>query len=132
MKMKYHHGDLKDELIRMGLQVIQENGIENLSLRKLSSMCNVSEAAPYSHFKNKEELLLAMQEYITQQLQNCLERAYENTKDRQSPVPILNMGKAYVLFFMQYPEYYTFLFSQSGVEIDLSLHSCEGSFAPFE
>lgn len=132
MKSKYHHGDLKVELIKTGLKMIQENGIEKLSLRKLSSICNVSEAAPYSHFKNKDELLAAMQEYVTQQLQNHLESAYENTADKQSPSPILNMGKAYVLFFMQYPEYYTFLFSQSGLEINLSLHLCQDSFAPFE
>lgn len=132
MKENYHHGDLKDELIKTGLQAIQENGIEKLSLRKLSSMCNVSEAAPYSHFKNKDELLIAMQEYVTRQLQNCLESAYENTEEKHSPDAILNMGRAYVLFFMQYPEYYTFLFAQPCVKIDLSLNSCGDSFAPFQ
>ncbi|MDE6529933.1 MAG: TetR/AcrR family transcriptional regulator [Lachnospiraceae bacterium] len=131
MKSKYHHGDLKVELIRTGLKMIQDNGIEKLSLRKLSAKCNVSEAAPYSHFKNKDELLVAMQEYVTQQLQNYLERAYESTEKKHSPNSILNMGKAYVLFFLQYPEYYTFLFSQPCVKIDLSMKPCEDSFSPF-
>jgi len=112
--------------------MIQEKGIDSLSLRKLSSMCNVSEAAPYSHFKNKEELLAAMQEYITQQLQDCLEQAYDNTEEKHSPHSILNIGKAYILFFMQYPEYYTFLFSQPCVKIDLSMSMCEDCFAPFQ
>lgn len=103
MKMKYHHGDLKVELIKTGLKMIQENGIEKLSLRKLSAICNVSEAAPYSHFKNKDELLASMQEYITQQLQNYLESAYENTGKEYSPNSILNMGKAYVFFFCNTP-----------------------------
>lgn len=128
----YHHGDLRVELIRTGLQMVQENGIENLSLRRLSAKCNVSEAAPYSHFKNKEELLVAMQEYVTQQLQDCLENAYENTEKKDSPRAVLNMGKAYVLFFMQYPEYYTFLFTQPCIKIDLSMNLCEDGFAPFQ
>lgn len=132
MSAKYHHGDLKVELIKTGLQMIQDNGIENLSLRKLSAKCNVSEAAPYSHFKNKEELLIAMQDYVTQQLQYCLKNAYENAEKKHSPPAILNMGKAYVLFFLQYPEYYTFLFAQPCVKIDLSMNSCEDSFAPFQ
>ncbi|MDE6712276.1 MAG: TetR/AcrR family transcriptional regulator [Lachnospiraceae bacterium] len=132
MKTKYHHGDLKVELIQTGLKMIQDNGIEKLSLRKLSAKCNVSEAAPYSHFKNKDELLVAMQEYVTQQLQNHLERAYESTEKKHSPKSILNMGKAYVLFFLQYPEYYTFLFSQPCVKIDLSMKPCEDSFFPFQ
>lgn len=132
MNTKYHHGDLKVELIKTGLKMIQENGIEKLSLRKLSTICNVSEAAPYSHFKNKAELLTAMQEYVIQQLQNYLESAYENTEKEYSPNSILNMGKAYVLFFLEYPEYYTFLFSQPCVKVDLSMKSCKDSFSPFQ
>lgn len=132
MKTKYHHGDLKVELIKTGLKMIQENGIEKLSLRKLSAICNVSEAAPYSHFKNKDELLFAMQEYVTQQLQNHLESAYENAEKEYSPNSILNMGKAYVLFFLQYPEYYTFLFVQPCIKIDLSMKSYKDSFSPFQ
>lgn len=112
--------------------MIQEKGIENLSLRKLSAICNVSEAAPYSHFKSKDDLLINMQEYITQQLLGCLESAYENTEKKDVPKSILNMGKAYVLFFIQYPEYYTFLFAQPCVKIDLSMNSCEDSFVPFQ
>ena len=132
MNNKYHHGDLKTELIKTGLQVIQEKGIEKLSLRKLSAMCNVSEAAPYSHFKNKDELLTAMQEYVTSQLQNCIEQAYENAQIKHSPSAILDIGKAYVLFFLQYPEYYTFLFTQPCVKIDLSMGPCDDNFAPFQ
>lgn len=70
MEKKYHHGDLKTELIKAGLQMIQEKGIEKVSLRKLAAMCNVSEAAPYSHFKNKEELLFAIQEYVRSSCKN--------------------------------------------------------------
>ncbi|MDE6627619.1 MAG: TetR/AcrR family transcriptional regulator, partial [Lachnospiraceae bacterium] len=111
MDKKYHHGDLKIQLIKTGLHMIQEDGINKLSLRKLAKLCNVSEAAPYSHFKNKGELLIAIQEYITEQLQKCLEAAYERTEYSNSPIAILNMGKAYVQFFIRYPEYYSFLFA---------------------
>ena len=109
MDKKYHHGDLKIQLIKSGLQMIQEDGINKLSLRRLAQMCNVSEAAPYSHFKNKEELLIAIQEYVTEQLLKCLQDAYEKTEHCNSPIAILNMGKAYVQFFIKYPEYYSFI-----------------------
>ena len=89
MDKKYHHGDLKIQLIKSGLQMIQEDGINRLSLRRLAQMCNVSEAAPYSHFKNKEELLVAIQEYVTEQLSKCLKDAYENTEHSNSPIAIL-------------------------------------------
>ena len=54
---KYHHGDLKECLIKAGLKLLVEEGVDNFSLRKTAAMCNVSHAAPYKHFKNKEELI---------------------------------------------------------------------------
>lgn len=132
MDKKYHHGDLKIQLIKSGLHMIQENGINKLSLRKLAQLCNVSEAAPYSHFKNKDELLSAMQEYITEQLQKCLQDAYERTEQNNSPMAILSMGKAYVQFFIKYPEYYSFLFAQPFLKIDLSMGNETNGFEPFQ
>ena len=131
MEKRYHHGDLKTQLIKAGLQMIQEAGINKVSLRKLAQICNVSEAAPYSHFKNKEELLFSIQDYITKQLQMCFEIAYEGTEHRDSPEAIFNLGKAYVRFFMAYPEYYSFLFTQSCLKIDLSVNSSADDFIPF-
>ena len=132
MDKKYHHGDLKIQLIKSGLHMIQEEGINKLSLRRLAQMCNVSEAAPYSHFKNKEELLVAIQEYVTQQLLKCLKDAYENTEYSNSPIAILNMGKAYVQFFINYPEYYSFLFAQLYLKIDLCMGNEPNAFEPFQ
>ncbi|MDD3413459.1 MAG: TetR/AcrR family transcriptional regulator [Lachnospiraceae bacterium] len=131
MSKSYHHGDLKNELIKSGIKMIQQDGIEKLSLRKLASICGVSEAAPYSHFENKDQLLAAMQEYVTEQLTQCLKYAVERTDKQNSVTAISNMGKAYVLFFMEHPEYYTFLFTQPCVKIDLSMNSNSEEFLPF-
>ena len=132
MEKKYHHGDLKIQLIKTGLHMIQEDGTNKLSLRRLAQMCNVSEAAPYSHFKNKEELLIAIQEYVTEQLLTCLKDAYKRTEQNNSPIAILNMGKAYVQFFIKYPEYYTFLFTGPYLKIDLSMEDETNAFEPFQ
>lgn len=50
----YHHGDLKESLIRTGLKLFNEKGIENFSIRKLAALYNVSHSAYYKHFKNKK------------------------------------------------------------------------------
>lgn len=132
MKNSYHHGDLRNELIKAGIEMVQQSGIEKLSLRKLASVCGVSEAAPYAHFENKDKLLAAMQEYVTDQLLNCLKEAAESADNPDSPAVILNMGKAYVLFFINYPEYYNFLFTQPCVSIDLSMNDRLSGFLPFQ
>lgn len=131
MDKKYHHGDLKTQILITGLHMIQEDGIGKLSLRKLANQCNVSEAAPYSHFKNKDELLIEMQKYVTEQLYECLKNAYENTEHSDSPEAIFNIGKAYVSFFIEYPEYYSFLFTQPCLNIDLSASGEETDFEPY-
>ena len=132
MKKTYHHGNLRQELIKAGIKMVQQVGIEKLSLRKLAAQCEVSEAAPYSHFANKEELLSAMQEFVAEQLLVCLKEAVEHTDKSDSPLAILNMGKAYVFFFMRNPEYYSFLFMQHDLKIDLSMEENSQNFAPFQ
>jgi len=60
MADSYHHGNLRQALIEAGIKIINESGEENLSLRKVAALCNVSHAAPYAHFKDKDELLEAI------------------------------------------------------------------------
>lgn len=132
MKQAYHHGNLKNDLIQAGIRMVQEDGIEKLSLRKLASKCGVSEAAPYSHFANKEELLSAMQDYVTNQLMNSLKSAVERSDKPDEPQAILNMGKAYVMFFMKNPEYYSFLFMHQDIKIDLTREGDSKMFPPFQ
>ncbi len=56
-KKNYHHGNLKEELVTKGLQILKNDGIESLSLRKLALELKVTVGAPYKHFKDNEELL---------------------------------------------------------------------------
>ncbi|SHI59388.1 transcriptional regulator, TetR family [Clostridium cavendishii DSM 21758] len=57
IKDKYHHGDLNQKLIENGLLLLNKEGVDGFSLRKVASMCGVSHNAPYKHFKDKEELI---------------------------------------------------------------------------
>lgn len=56
----YHHGDLRKTLIEAALKVLQKVSPEQLSLRELAREAGVSAAAPYRHFKNKQELIAAI------------------------------------------------------------------------
>ncbi len=62
MKTSYHHGDLRDTLIEAALKLIQQAGVEALSMRKLAEKVGVSRSAPYHHFRDKRELLSAIAE----------------------------------------------------------------------
>ena len=54
---KYHHGNLRQELIDCAIKMIGEAGVEGLSLRKVARELGVSHAAPAHHFKSKDDLL---------------------------------------------------------------------------
>ncbi|MDG2305411.1 MAG: TetR/AcrR family transcriptional regulator [Candidatus Binatia bacterium] len=56
----YHHGQLKDALKSAALEIVRDQGERSLTFRELAKRTGVTHTAPYSHFKNKEELLTAL------------------------------------------------------------------------
>ena len=119
MEKSYHHGNLKEELIKKGIELINEVGENKLSLRKLAIICGVSNSAPYTHFKSKDELLKGMSLYILNLLKLELENTRKKYKNKDNLLVML--GKTYVIFFLKNPKYYYFLSSRKDIEIDLSI-----------
>lgn len=119
----YHHGNLRRALIEMGIEFIEQEGEESLSLRKIAEMCGVSNAAPYAHFKTKDEFIIAMQQYVMDLFSAALEKTAMEYKDDPSLLPML--GKTYVMFFYQNPFYFDFLFSHKNISIKLSLNNAD-------
>ena len=112
----YHHEDLKSELIKNGLKLLDEEGYENFSLRKVAKACNVSHTAPYRHFENKDDLIIAIAHEALHKFDLSLQEAvtkYPNDIISQ----LKEMGYAYVKFFVENPEYLRLLFLS-----DLSKH----------
>ena len=58
---------VKQKLIIAGMQEIENHGITDFSLRRVASLCNVSCAAPYKHFKSKEHFIFEIAMYIYKQ-----------------------------------------------------------------
>lgn len=126
----YHHGNLKQNLIEAGLTLVSEEGEDKLSLRRVASICGVSHAAPYAHFQNKEELLTAMKDYVNTEFLATLQ---QTLKDFPADNNLMaRLGKAYVTFFIRNPHYFSFLFSQTEIAVELSLDSAsENDYPPY-
>ncbi len=59
--------DLRHALIIAGIKEIERHGLADFSLRRVASECGVSCAAPYRHFKSREDLISAIISYINDQ-----------------------------------------------------------------
>lgn len=112
--------------------MINSSGEESVSMRKLAQRCGVSMAAPYAHFKNKEEMINAIKEYVEEAFTKYLEAAIsqiENDIEKK----IITLGNAYITFFIENPEYFTFLFSRGYIHANLDFKSSgEKDFKPFK
>ena len=113
MSDNYHHGNLRQSLIDAGINIINESGEANLSLRKAAALCKVSHAAPYAHFKDKNELIESIKKSVTEQFMEELSAAVNNSTDAESA--LINMGRSYMAFFVRKPEYFKFLFGSQNI-----------------
>ncbi len=128
----YHHGNLRNELIEKAIEIINNEGENALSIRKVAGACGVSYAAPYAHFKNKEQLLLACREHVSENFAEFLSNSIKN-KDTTNPETLNILGNAYIDFFKQHPAYYNFIYnSKESCKMILTLDEVENNYPPFE
>jgi AcrR family transcriptional regulator len=106
----YHHGDLKNALIKAGVQILSKEGIEGLSLRKVAQRAGVSHNAPYSHFPDKQSLVAAISTEGFHKLYNQLDAAI--SAHYNDPKGQLQEGAwAYVQFAINNTDTFKIMFS---------------------
>jgi len=111
---KYHHGDLKNALIQAGIEILTEQGLNVLSLRKVAQRAGVSHSAPYAHFADKQALIAAISTEGYRKLYDCLTAAVEQY--RHDPLrQLIEASWAYVQFGQREPAH--FKITLSGVVV---------------
>lgn len=128
----YHHGNLRNELIEKAIAIVNDEGEQGLSIRKVAGACGVTYAAPYSHFKSKEELLSACREYVSKRFADYLSNSIAD-KDTTDPETLNILGNAYIKFFREKPVFYNFIFnSKETCRMVLTLDEVKDNYPPFE
>lgn len=111
-KSNYHHGDLREQLLKAATKMISENGVEQLSLRKLANDVGVSRTAPYHHFKDKNELLCAIAEQGFKERSHTMESRVSEPNAKSS-TQLKEYMIEYVSFAQQNPEIYELMFGRT-------------------
>ena len=95
---------VREQLIIAGISELETHGMADFSLRRVAATCNLSCAAPYKHFADKDALIDAIFAYIHQQLQFLLDQVatvFDGDPRRQ----LVESGVAYVRFCMASPHF---------------------------
>lgn len=109
-KATYHHGDLAQALVAAGREILLEKGTDGLSLRAVAARAGVSQAAPYSHFTSKKDLLRAISASGFAELADKMIASVSVETSPQKT--LLNYGVAYIEFAINNPDIYRLMFAR--------------------
>ena len=125
----YHHGNLREELIRAALELIAKKGPSGLTFAEAARLAGVSPAAPYRHFRDRDELLASVALQGFERFEAALTKAWDG--GRPDPLAALHrLGKAYLDFARNEPAYYAAMF-EAGVNVSVSAPLREASDRAF-
>ena len=128
--MKYHHGNLKEELITSACKICEISGHDHMSLRSIAKEANVSQTAPYRHFKTKECLLAEVSRRGFDELTERLRAATSKVNNANSKDRFLEMGLAYLEFGLEKRRTYDLMHSPviDKVQFPELLDAAQGAF----
>jgi AcrR family transcriptional regulator len=114
----YHHGNLKETLIRAALDLIAQKGPSGFTFAEAARFAGVSPAAPYRHFRDRDELLanVALRGFAL--FEAALAKAW-NDGQPDPHTAFERLGRVYLDFARTEPAYYSAMF-EAGVPLDAS------------
>ncbi|HXW27383.1 MAG TPA: TetR/AcrR family transcriptional regulator [Xanthobacteraceae bacterium] len=105
----YHHGNLREALIRGALDLIAAKGPAGFTIAEAARSAGVSPAAPYRHFRDRDALMADVALRGFERFAAELARAWN--EGRPDPLRAFeNLGRAYLAFARDEPAYYAAMF----------------------
>ncbi|MCP4383239.1 MAG: TetR/AcrR family transcriptional regulator [Hyphomicrobiales bacterium] len=108
-KTAYHHGDLRAQLLNATRQLVEEKGPDRFSISEACRAAGVTTAAPYRHFSDKREMLVAVAMEGMERLREAMKAAVAERTDGTVD-SITALGMAYVGFAKREPGVFRLMF----------------------
>lgn len=106
VRTAYHHGNLREALIDAAVQLIEEQGVEGLSVREAAKRAGVSPGAPFRHFATRTALLTAVAEQATERLRSRVQAALAQAAGRPALERFAAIGHAYLDWAAAHPTHF--------------------------
>jgi AcrR family transcriptional regulator len=121
----YHHGNLKEALVRAALELIAEKGPAGFTFADAARWAGVSPAAPYRHYRDRDALLADVARRGFELFAAALAQAWDDgSPDVMTAFD--RLGKTYLAFAKREPAYYSAMF-EAGVPLDTDRELREAS-----
>jgi len=114
----YHHGNLREALLQAALDLIGQKGAAGFTFADAARMAGVSPAAPYRHFRDRDELLSSIAQRGFEQFEAALSEAWDDGRP-DTITAFERVGRAYLNFAREQPALYSAMF-ESGIPIDMN------------
>jgi AcrR family transcriptional regulator len=108
----YHHGNLREALLEAALDLIGQKGAAGFTFADAARMAGVSPAAPYRHFRDRDELLASIAQRGFEQFEVALMEAWDDGRP-DTVTAFERVGRAYLNFARENPAYYSAMFESS-------------------
>lgn len=116
----YHHGNLVPALIAATVEIIDERGVDGLSVREVAKRAGVSAGAPFRHFSSKAALLTAVAEQAMERLVAAVHDAQAQCDDSDPLGQIERVGQGYLAWAVQNPTHFQIVSSRSLIDFQAS------------
>lgn len=102
------------EIIEAAGKILTNSGVSGLTIKNLAKEMKFSESAIYRHFTSKEEIIIAMLDYLAN---NIDERLTKDISDNQTPEEqFTTLFQSQFTFFKQNPHFVVAVFSDGLLE----------------
>ena len=112
----YHHGNLRETLIRAALELIAQKGPAGFTFADAARWAGVSPAAPYRHFRDRDALLADVARRGFELFEAALAHAWDEGRP-DAYRAFENVGRAYLSFARNEPAHYSAMF-EAGISLD--------------
>ena len=116
----YHHGGLVEAMIAATVELIEERGAEDVSVREAAKRAGVSPGAPFRHFKSKTALMTAVAEQSTLRLVAAIGRELPKGPIDDPVAALQAMGHGYVRWAVDNPTHFRIVSSRTLIDFKSS------------
>lgn len=109
-RRSYHHGNLRDALIEVSVELIARDGVAAFSIAEACRRLKVSPGAPYRHFTDREDLLTAVAIKSCEVLAEHITKVVDGQTDPTER--LVRAARAYVEFAAMHPALFAVLYTK--------------------